>query len=108
MLFERTGGGREDVPTLHALELSAVTATDVCRTPKNDVGRPSNESQKAEDFILDFLEDQKPVAWSAVQKSAEVRSIASPATLNLVRARLAKDGKIRQIGKGPKAKWTGK
>jgi AAA domain/Bifunctional DNA primase/polymerase, N-terminal/Primase C terminal 1 (PriCT-1) len=106
MLFQRIGGGREDVPTLEALELSDATATDVCRTPKNDVGRPSNESQKAADFILDFVEDQKPVEWRAVQRSAEVRDIASVGTLNLVRARLAKEGKIRQIGKGPKAKWT--
>jgi hypothetical protein len=108
MLFQRVGGGRDDVPTLEALELSDATATDVCRTPKNDVGRPSNESQRAEEFILDFLEDQKPIEWAAVRRSAEARGIASVGTLNLVRAKLAKEGKIRQIGKGPKAKWTGR
>jgi len=106
MLFQRIGGGRDDVPVLEALELSDATATDVCRTPKQDVGRPANESQQAIDFILDFLDDAPPVTWSQVSTAAKARSIASVGTLNSVRAQLAKDGKIRQVGKGPKAKWT--
>ncbi len=48
---------------------------------------------------------ETPQPWKAVQLAAEARSIASEATLNLVRAELAKAGKIIQIGRGKRARW---
>ena len=68
------------------------------------MGRPSAERQAAEEFVLDYLSEE-PTAWKTVQLAAEARSVASEATLNLVRADLAKSGQIVQIGKGKQAKW---
>lgn len=103
--FEKIGGGREDVPLLKPVGFSDADHFDVCRVQKNAVGRPSSERQAAEQFVLGYLSDE-PTAWKAVQLAAEARSIASEATLNLVRADLAKTGQIVQVGKGKNAQWV--
>ena len=105
VVFERVGGGRHDVPVLHVVGTTEATAVDICRIEKGSVGRPSSESDAAREFILEFLESKRPRRWSALITAAEARSIASAATLAIVRADLAKSGEIRQIGKGPKARW---
>ncbi|WP_137390942.1 AAA family ATPase [Rhodoligotrophos defluvii] len=104
IVFEKIGGGRDDVPVLRPFAFSDADHYDVCRVQKNAVGRPSSERQAAEEFVLEYLSDE-PTKWKAVQLAAEARSIASEATLNMVRADLAKSGQIVQIGKGKQAKW---
>lgn len=104
IIFEKVGGGRDEVPLLKPVGFSDADHFDVCRIHKNAVGRPSAERQAAEEFVLDYLSEE-PTAWKTVQLAAEARSVASEATLNLVRADLAKSGQIVQIGKGKQAKW---
>lgn len=104
IIFEKIGGGRNDVPVLRPVGFSSADHLDVCRVPKNAVGRPSSEREAAEEFVLEYLSDE-PIAWAGVELAATARSIASPATLNLVRADLAKSGRIIQVGGGRKAKW---
>lgn len=104
IIFERVGGGRHDVPVLKAVGYSDATASDVCRIEKGPVGRPSAEREAAITFVLGALTDE-PVAWETLQRSAEARAVASPSTLNQVRADLAKEGKIVQVGKGKATKW---
>lgn len=105
ILFDLEGGGRDDTPTLRPVGFSTADENAVCKVEKNSVGRPSSESDEATDFVLDFLDTDKPVAWDAVRRAAEAHSIASEGTLNTVRAELAKSGKIVQLGKGRNAKW---
>ncbi|MBO6676585.1 MAG: AAA family ATPase [Rhizobiales bacterium] len=105
IIFEKVGGGRDDVPLLKPVGFSDADHFDVCRVQKNAVGRPSSERQAAEEFVLAYLSDE-PTAWAAVQLAAEARSIASEATLNIVRAELAKAGRIEQVGRGKKAQWV--
>lgn len=105
ILFELEGGGRDDIPTLRPVGFSTADEAAVCKVEKNSVGRPSSESDEATDFVLDFLDIDEPMAWDAVRRAAERRSIASEGTLNAVRAELAKSGKIVQLGKGRNAKW---
>jgi hypothetical protein len=69
------------------------------------VGRPGDLREEAIEFVLEFLTSE-PMAWESLERAAEARSIASPATLGLVRAELNKEGKIEQIGKGKAAKWV--
>lgn len=104
IIFDKVGGGRDDVPLLKPVGFSDADHFDVCRIQKNAIGRPSGERQAAEEFVLEYLSDE-PTAWKAVQLAAEARSIASEGTLNLVRADLAKSGRIVQVGKGKQAKW---
>lgn len=105
IIFEKLGGGRDDVPVLRPLGYSDVGHQDVCRVVKQPVGRPGSEREAAINFILGHLTDQ-PASWSSVAKIAKARSIASDGTLNQVRAELAKSRKILQVGKGKQAKWT--
>jgi len=105
IIFEKVGGGREDVPLLKPVEFSDADHFDVCRVQKNAVGRPSSEAQAAETFVLEFLSDE-PTAWKALELAAAARSISSPATLNIVRAELAKAGRIEQVGSGKNARWV--
>lgn len=105
IIFEKVGGGREDVPLLKPVGFSDADQFDVCRIQKNAVGRPSSEAQAAEAFILEFLTEE-PTSWKALELAATARSIASPATLNIVRAELAKVRRIEQVGKGKNAQWV--
>jgi hypothetical protein len=104
IIFDMVGGGKDDVPLLVPLHLSAATDQDVCKIENNPVGRPSSEREQATEFVLSHLSDT-PEPWKAIQLAAEARSIASEATLNLVRAELAKARKIVQIGRGKRARW---
>lgn len=104
IIFDMVGGGKDDVPLLVPLHLSAATDQDVCKIENNPVGRPSSEREQATEFVLTHLSDT-PEPWKAIQLAAEARSIASEATLNLVRAELAKAGKIVQIGRGKRTRW---
>ena len=45
------------------------------------------------------------MAWEEVLAAAEAEGIASNGTLNKVRTKLAKSGKIMQVGRARKAKW---
>jgi hypothetical protein len=55
IIFEKLGGGRDDVPKLQAVSFSDATEHDVCRVERNDVGRPDDQSQLATEFVLDYL-----------------------------------------------------
>ena len=101
IIFEKIGGGRTDVPVLRPVAFSDADETDICRVKKKPVGRPGTEHEEGAAFVLQFLTDE-PVPWRAIEKAADRRSIASPGTLNIVRAELAKDGRIVQVGRGPK------
>lgn len=102
--FERVGGGKDQVPTLKAVEFIDADESDVCRVEKRDVGRPPSTSDEAEEFILSTLSDE-PVAWSAVSLSASARSICSEPTLISARTKLVEQGLVEQVGKARSAKW---
>ncbi|MDR6955520.1 hypothetical protein J2X65_004900 [Ancylobacter sp. 3268] len=104
ILFERVGGGKNEVPILRAVDTSPATDADVCRVERGPVGRPSAERDAAIALVQEMLSD-KPVAWETIQAAAEARAIASKSTMNLVRADLAREGKIVQVGRGKAAKW---
>jgi hypothetical protein len=104
IIFEKIGGGRTDVPVLRPVSFSDADETDICRVEKKPVGRPSVEHEEGAAFVLQFLTDE-PMPWRAIEEAADKRSIASPGTLNIVRAELAKAGRIVQVGRGPKARW---
>jgi len=106
LLFEREGGGRTDVPVLKAVGTSEYDEFDVCRNEKRDRGRPNVEQKRAAEFIIEVL-GGKPVPWAEVATRAR-RAEISEGTLNLVRAELAKEGAIEQVGKGPNARWRRK
>ena len=93
------------MPVLRAVGFSDATAAEVCKIEKAGVGRPSSEADAARDYIMEFLDDSEAKPWSRLERSAVARSIASAATLALVRAEMAKAGQIVQLGKGPSAKW---
>jgi hypothetical protein len=91
---------------LRAIAFSDLTDAQICRPEKNDVGRPTVERAAAIEFVLNFLDDRiEPVRWDTIRLAAEARAIASEATLNVVRAELAKSNQIIQVGKGRNAKW---
>jgi hypothetical protein len=102
-LFEKRGGGRNDVPVLEAVGTSEYDEVEVCRNEKRPVGRPPVEKDRAAEFIIDAL-SAKPIPWSDVSTRAR-RAGITEGTLDLVRAELAKEGAIVQVGKGPKARW---
>lgn len=104
IVFEKVGGGRKEVPKLKAVGFSDADESAVCAVQSNPVGRPPIASVEAIEFVLSFLVG-KLVPWSKVQAAAEARSIASAGTLNAVRAQLADDGRIVQVGKGPSTRW---
>lgn len=105
IVFDMVGGGKEDVPLLVASHHSPATDQDVCRIENNPVGRPRSERDAASEFVLNYL-SKKPMPWSSVQRAAAARTIASEGTLNILRAELAKSGKIVQVGRGKQAKWV--
>ncbi|MEW2918276.1 AAA family ATPase [Ruegeria sp. ANG10] len=102
--FERYGGGREDVPKLMAVGEIDADYIEICAPQKRDPGRPSMQSEAARAHIMKELGNE-PKPWSQIWQSGDNRNIASEATFNAVRAEMAKDGFIVQVGKGPKAKW---
>lgn len=102
--FERYGGGRDDVPKLVPMSEINADYIEICTPKKREPGRPASQSEAARDHILKFLEKEaKP--WSEIRQSLDNWNIASEATFNAVRAEMAKEGLIVQVGKGPKAKW---
>lgn len=103
ILFERVGGGRDDVPVLRSVGISNCDEADVCRVENRPPGRPNVKQGRAADFLIDVL-GREPIAWSEVLRKGK-RADLSEGTLNIVRADLAKDGKIEQVGRGPKATW---
>lgn len=103
IIFENTGGGRKDVPVLTPVGFSDADENDVCRSEPGTPGRPNVKQEQATAFILGFLTDGL-VPWSEVITAAKTLDI-SAGTLALVRNELRKSGKIKQVGKGPKAKW---
>ena len=106
IIFEKVGGGRDDVPKLRAVRFSDATEHDVCRLERNDVGRPDDQSRLAAEFVLEYLGGKSmPVSWEKVLHAAEKRNIASTGTLNKVRTELAQAGKIIQVGKARNARW---
>ena len=104
IIFEKIGGGRDDVPVLRPVGFSDATDRDVCRVEANPIGRPTNEREAAINFVLSMLSDE-PIPWTTIQRAAEARSIASEGTLNIIRADLAKDGRIVMVGHAKKSKW---
>lgn len=105
IIFEKVGGGKDEVPILRAVARSEATAADVCRIERAGVGRPSSEADAARDFVLESLDWKKPVEWAKLVSSANRRNIASAGTLSMVRTKLAKAGEIKQIGKARRARW---
>lgn len=105
VVFEKVGGGRDDVPVLHVVGDTDATAVDICKIERSGVGRPSSESDAAREFIMNYLDPVRPRPWAQLIRNAESRAIASAATLANVRADLAKNGQIHQVGKGPRAMW---
>jgi len=103
LLFEKRGGGRNDVPVLEAVGTSEYDEVEVCRNEKRPVGRPPVEKDRAAEFIIDAL-SAKPKPWSDVSTPAR-RAGITEGTLTLVRAELAKEGAIVQVGKGPNTRW---
>jgi len=97
LLFEKRGGGRNDVPVLEAVGTSEYDEVEVCRNEKRPVGRPPVEKDRAAEFIIDAL-SAKPKPWSDVSTPAR-RAGITEGTLTLVRAELAKEGAIVQVGK---------
>lgn len=107
ILFEKDGGGKTDIPILKAVRHSEATHHDVCRPPKAPVGRPDTATQRAEKFILTAVaESEEPQSWEKIESQAKAAGIASASTLADVRTKLAKAGKIRQLGRGRKAVWS--
>lgn len=104
IIFEKTGGGRDDVPILHAIGKSNANPFEVCKIETNAVGRPPNASESAREFILELL-TEKPLPWKKIETFIDRRNIASTGTLNILRAEMAKNGEIVQVGRGPAAKW---
>ena len=105
IIFKKEGGGRYDVPKPATVGFSDAELFDICQVQKRPVGNPGGEREAARQFILKYL-SKKPKPWSAVQLACVARSLASEGTLNVLRADMAKAGEIRQVGKGPKAKWV--
>lgn len=104
IVFEKSGGGRNDVPVLKPLNHSDASPFEVCKVETNAVGRPTSASENAREIIIELL-SEKPVAWKKVESYIDNRNIASPGTLNLLRAEMAKNGEIVQVGRGPATKW---
>jgi hypothetical protein len=105
ILFAKEGGGKDEVPILKPMGFSDAGASDVCRIEQRSPGRPRLEREEAEEFVLEFLENNSLAEWDRIRRAAEARGIASEGTLNLVRAELARDKKIVQVGKARHAKW---
>ncbi|TIL31700.1 AAA family ATPase [Mesorhizobium sp.] len=106
IVFEKIGGSRDSPPILRAVGTSDATEVEVCKVERGTVGRPVSEADEARQFILEFLDSDEPKEWSKVQRAAGARSIASPATLNLVRAEMAKAGDIVKVGKARNIRWA--
>ncbi|WP_170482259.1 AAA family ATPase [Ruegeria arenilitoris] len=104
IVFERYGGGRHDVPKLVATDTIDADHVEICTPQKREPGRPSTQSEAARTHIMKEL-GKEPKPWSEVWQSADNWNIASEPTFNAVRAELAREGMIVQVGKGPKAKW---
>lgn len=105
LVFEKTGGGRNDVPLLHAVGKVDANPYEVCKVETNAVGRPPSTSESAREHILELL-GEKPMPWKNIEAHIERRSIASIGTLNILRAEMAKCGDIVQVGRGRAAEWT--
>ncbi|MEY8118442.1 AAA family ATPase [Falsihalocynthiibacter sp. BN13B15] len=104
IVFEKYGGGRDDVPKLVATGEIDADVFEICAPKKREPGRPATQSAEAREHILKTLSD-KPMSWLDVWLSAQYRTSASEPTVNAVRAELAKEGLIVQVGKGPNSKW---
>jgi hypothetical protein len=103
IIFAREGGGRHDVPVLKPITFSDHDEADVCRVIKAPPGRPNIEQDRAGQFIIDTL-GKTPIPWDEIERRAK-RADISNGTLNIMRAELARAGKIEQVGKGRRAQW---
>lgn len=104
LVFEKTGGGKNDVPLLHAVGKIDANPYEVCKVETNSVGRPPSTSESARELILELL-GEKPLPWKNIETHIEQRNIASIGTLNILRAEMAKSGDIVQVGRGRCAEW---